>query len=125
MTEQNDAYQMTPTEWFDQFPPADGWPEGGRWCARHWAPCPCLGANGIGAAMDLLHIFVNEIATDVKTSDDMNAQMATAGHICCALGDERMYELWGKWPPVLDEEADRERDHGIRQLPDVRGDSGG
>lgn len=108
---------LTPAEWFDQFPLAPDWPEGGQWCARHWAPCPCLGANGIGAAMDLLSVFVNEVATEAKTADDMNKQMAAAGHLCCTLGDERMYELWGKWPPVTDPEADAERDHGIRQLP--------
>jgi hypothetical protein len=107
--------------WFDQFivpgwPPED-WPTDGQWCARHWAPCPALGGNGIGASMDLLHIFVNEVAGEAKTADEMNARMSAAGHLCCALGDERMYALWGKWPPVTDEDADRERDHGIRQIP--------
>ncbi len=79
---------LTPTEWFDQFPDAPGW-EHDQWCARHWAPCPILGANGIGASVALMQVFVNE-------------QMRAAGRLCCALGDERMYELWGRWPPVGD-----------------------
>jgi hypothetical protein len=86
------------TAWFDQFPDAPGW-EHDQWCARHWAPCPILGANGIGAATELMQIFVNEIATG-RTPAALNAQMQAAGRICCTLGDARMHEIWGHWPPT-------------------------
>jgi hypothetical protein len=86
------------TAWFNQFPEAPDWPDGGQWCARHWAPCPLLGANGIGAATELMSVFINEIAAP-GSADELNAQLETAGRLCCTLGDERMYDLWGCWPP--------------------------
>lgn len=92
---------MTPTEWFDQFPPlAEGksWPEDGQWCARHWAPCPLLGANGVGATLELMQMFLQGLHAGGDTAQ-MNAALEAAGHLCCALGDDRMYELWGHWPP--------------------------
>jgi hypothetical protein len=95
---------LTPTQWFDQFPPAAvdrPWPEESQWCARHWAPCPILGANGIVATMELMRIWLEEmsdLAPDQPT-EDLNAALATAGRLCCTLGDERMYDLWGKCPP--------------------------
>ena len=88
---------LAPTEWFDQFPTA--FVKGSdQWCARHWAPCPILGANGMGASVELMQVFVNEVAT-ACTPEALNAQMQAAGRICCTLGDERMHQLWGHWPP--------------------------
>ena len=89
---------LDPTAWFDQFPAAPGW-QHDQWCARHWAPCPILGANGMGAATELMSVFINEIATG-GGAEAMNAQMQAVGRICCTLGDQRMYEIWGHWPPV-------------------------
>jgi hypothetical protein len=91
---------VTPAEWFDQFPPNPAMDGHAQWCARHWAPCPVLGANGIGAATELMSIFVNEVAApNAKSADAMNREMEKAGRLCCTLGDERMYEIWGHWPP--------------------------
>lgn len=99
----------TPAEWFDQFPPlknAADWPAGSTWCPRHWAPCPLLGANGIGAATELMQIFVNEIMPpNSRTADMQNRELAKASPVCCRLGDERMYELWANWPPSVPAEA--------------------
>ena len=86
------------TAWFDQFPDAPGW-EHLQWCARHWAPCPILGANGVGAVVELMEVFITEVVPDAKGADSMNARMDAAGKMCCTLGDERMYEIWGHWPP--------------------------
>lgn len=86
------------TAWFDQFPDAPGW-EHPQWCARHWAPCPILGANGIGAAVELVRVFAEEV-TSPGGADALNAQMHAAGRLCCTLGDQRMYEIWGHWPPT-------------------------
>jgi hypothetical protein len=58
-----------------------------------------MGANGIGAATELVSVFLNEVATG-KTPEALNAQMQAAGRLCCTLGDDRMYELWGHWPPT-------------------------
>ena len=94
----------TATAFFDQFPPlanAADWPADSRWCARHWAPAALIGANGIGAATELMTIFVSEIAPpNVKSPAMLNRQLAKAGHLCCKLGDQRMYEIWGHWPPA-------------------------
>lgn len=86
------------TAWFDQFPEATDW-DHEQWCARHWAPCPVFGANGLGAATELMSIFINEVSSGGKP-ESMNAQMRAAGRLCCTLGDERMYDLWGHWPPT-------------------------
>jgi hypothetical protein len=89
---------MSPTEWFDQFPSAFVGASG-QWCARHWAPCPILGANGLGASTELMQIFINEIAKP-GPPDALNAQMQAIGRVCCTLGDERMYQVWAHWPPT-------------------------
>lgn len=89
---------MTPKAWFDQFP-LDGIGESEQWCARHWAPCPVLGANGVGATMELIQVFLEEVAA-AGPPEALNAQLQAIGHVCCTLGDERMYDIWGHWPPV-------------------------
>lgn len=92
---------MTPKAWFDQFP-LDGIGASEQWCARHWAPCPLFRANGMGATMELIQAFIGEIAVTGSTPESLNAQLQAAGRICCTLGDERMYEIWGRWPPAED-----------------------
>ncbi len=95
-----------PTTWFDQFPPlADGvaWPTDSQWCARHWAPCVALKANGIGASIEIMKIWVSELKPAGVAGDDtkaMNRALAADSPICCKLGDERMYTLWGNCPPT-------------------------
>jgi hypothetical protein len=96
--------------WFDQFteylaahPEVVG---NEQWCRRHWAPCPALGANGILASMMLMQIFVDDIMPPGLTSvDDQNAALAEASPVCCRLGDERMYDVWGKCPPARSADA--------------------
>ncbi len=95
---------MTAAGFFGQFPPpADdaGWPADGAWCARHWAPAALLGANGVGAATELMAIFVREfVPPNVRSPAALSRQLAKAGRLCCKLGDQRMYELWRHWPPA-------------------------
>jgi len=99
------------TEWFDRFPPLNpdiAWNTQGQWCPRHWAPCPVLGANGIGATTELMQIFISEMAPkDVKDHEELNRIMSEMGYLCCTLGDDRMYELWGHWPPRRKDEDDK------------------
>lgn len=98
--------QLDPSGWFDQFPPApDSWTHD-QWCWRHWAPCPVLGGNGMGAAVEVLTEAVKLMPADA-TTEGRNQWMADAGLLCCTLGDERMYEIWGHWPPIA---ASAERD---------------
>lgn len=101
---------LTPAEWFDQFPPLAWnatWPTGSQWCPRHWAPCPELHHNGIGAATELMQIFLNELAPpEAKTPAALNRAQGEFSPLCCHLGDERMFEVWGHWPPSAPAEAD-------------------
>jgi hypothetical protein len=88
-----------PTGWFDQFPPTpEGWTHD-QWCWRHWAPCPVFGGNGMGAAVEVMTEVVKLMPADA-TPEGRNQWMVDAGKLCCTLGDERMYEIWGHWPPV-------------------------
>lgn len=96
---------MTPTEWFDQFPPNPAMDGHQQWCARHWGPCPNLGANGILAVIKLQQIWLNEIATGTNSSELNTELLAMTKPVCCQLGDERMYEVWGKCPPGEGEQS--------------------
>ncbi len=93
---------LTPTEFFDQFVNHPRFPEVvGRmplWCARHWAPCPAMDANGMGVSMELSQIFFTEIAGNESDANRLNAMLEEFERpLCCQLGDERMFELWGEW----------------------------
>ena len=93
---------QNPTAWFDQFPPAPDWPADSQWCARHWAPCPGFGANGILATIMVMQRAVTDLifAEAVEAGPEaMNQAMHDAGRLCCSLGDEVMYEIWGQCPP--------------------------
>lgn len=71
------------------------------WCARHWAPCPAFGANGIGMTVEMASIFLNEFAGPEATPSLLNAMLDAADKpLCCRLGDDRMYALWGQWGPA-------------------------
>jgi|SRR5580698_2747900 hypothetical protein len=115
---------VSPQAWFDQFsgwdeewvakflaenpssPHPPSWRKDGQWCERHWAPCPVLGANGIGASAELMSIFVREILpANAKSAAMKSRELKKAGRICCKLGDERMYEIWGHWPPAAKKES--------------------
>jgi hypothetical protein len=91
-----------PKQWFDQFNDLDI-TGNEQWCGRHWAPCPVFRANGIGATVELVRVFVDEIAGQhdprVAYPDWLNDRMHAVGRLCCTLGDARMYEIWAHWPP--------------------------
>jgi hypothetical protein len=96
---------MTPKEWFDQFPilPGRVQSKDSQWCSRHWAPVPGLGADGLNATVELVQIFMDEIAPrSAVTAQQMQSALAQAGKICCRLGDERMYQIWSHWRPALE-----------------------
>lgn len=92
----------TATEFFDQFadlaatPPV---PAGSPWCSRHWAPCPLLGCHGKAASLELARIFGTELPPWANSPAARKRELAKQSPLCCKLGDERMYELWGHWPP--------------------------
>lgn len=81
--------EQDPIGWFDQFTPheldAAGVSGNEQWCARHWAPCPILGANGIKATVLLISYFADGLMIN--------------GRICCMAGDQAMYDIWGQCPP--------------------------
>lgn len=90
--------------WFDQFagylaahPQVQG---SAQWCRRHWAPCPALGANGLLASVMLIQAFAE--ASEGGSADVMNAQMDAMSPLCCMLGDDLMYDIWGQCPPAAE-----------------------
>ena len=106
-----DARATTATEFFDQFDLTEitgTWPDGpSRWCPRHWAPGELLGCDGHGAALELTRIWVTEHAPpNMRSAAMMKRQLAKAGPLCCVLGDEQMYQLWGHWPPAAEAPAE-------------------
>lgn len=85
------------TSWFDQFgSKLDKIHENEQWCARHWAPA-LFGGNGVGASVEMMQTFVEEVAPDAKTPGALEARLHAIGRVCCTLGDEMMYEIWGHW----------------------------
>lgn len=102
---------QSPQEWFDQFPPNPAMDGHEQWCARHWAPCPVFGANGIGASIELMLIFAEEICPPYAVSAaSRNRELAKVSPLCCHLGDERMYEIWAQWPPAAASGTERAGD---------------
>jgi len=91
---------QNPTSWFDQFnSKLDEISGSEQWCARHWAPATVYGANGLGASIEMMQLFVEEVAPDAKTTAALDARLHAVGRVCCTLGDEMMYEIWAHWPP--------------------------
>ncbi len=95
---------LSPTAFFDQFVTHPRFSEvKGRmpwWCARHWAPCPAFGANGVSASIELTAIFLAEFAHGESDPSVLTIAIEEwETPMCCQLGDERMYVLWGKCGP--------------------------
>ena len=75
----------------------DNFTSKGQWCARHWAPCPTEGRNGIVASILMMQKAVGLMPSDVQTPAAMNSWMANLIEpICCKLGDEAMAEIWAE-----------------------------
>lgn len=97
------------TKWFDSLPPYDDWPnnygvtkpltfESDQWCARHWAPCPVLGYNGIGMAVTIQKYYLEHIKPpNLHAPEALNRHMHSIGRLCCTIGDEKMYSMWQDW----------------------------
>jgi hypothetical protein len=102
--EVGDAKPEQATQWFDQFNEWAGeqwnWPENGQWCPRHWAPCPVMGYNGVGASVEIMEAF--DTASTATTKHELLIEMrelnANGVAICCHLGDETMLIVWERWP---------------------------
>lgn len=92
-----------PAGWFDQFvfdEPED-W-DARQFCWRHWAPAPQLGANGIAAALMVMTCNL----TGVTGPEEVKALLNGTERLCCRLGDEQMYKIWGQCPPARRESTD-------------------
>lgn len=95
------------SEWFDQWkdvPHHPGMDQHLTWCWRHWAPCPLLRANGIQASAMVLQLFAERILVPAGIRPDQaklaNDKMTETGRLCCWLGDDEMYGIWGECAPV-------------------------
>lgn len=87
------AYQAWAAAHFDANP---------TWCARHWAPCPVEGRNGIAATLELIRRSVERIPPEVRRrgATAMNSYMENwLPPTCCWLGDEQMAQVWAEASP--------------------------
>jgi len=87
------AYQAWAAEHFQPNP---------QWCARHWAPCPVDGRNGIAASLELMKRSLERIPPEVRRrgATAMNSYMANwLPPMCCWLGDEQMTQVWAEASP--------------------------
>lgn len=72
-------------------------------CAKHWAPAPVEGRNGVGASVAMTQIAMELMPADVLSGGPgaMNSWLANkVKPLCCVVGDDRMSELWSDWPPA-------------------------
>lgn len=92
---------QNPADWFEQFVVAEpaGWSHD-QWCWRHWAPCPLLGGNGILASLLVIMETTALMPDDVVSPRQRDAWTRSVGKLCCRLGDDEMYVIWGKCPPA-------------------------
>lgn len=85
-------------EWFDRVDAAAarlGVRGSGMWCRRHWAPCPVLGANGLGASVELAELWARRQPGMPVAM--LQAAMTLAEPLCCAVGDAAVFQLWSRW----------------------------
>jgi hypothetical protein len=91
------------TEWFDQFPVDElasrGVMGSDQWCIRHWAPAPVFGANGIAATLMLINLAVKNPIPLADVPAILNRSTG-AEPLCCRLGDQVVFDVWGKCPPT-------------------------
>lgn len=86
---------MTPKQFFDQFIPLISQDINlGTWCPRHWGPCAIMHAEGMGATLEMLDTFIEKFE-----SDEELFKQSEQHPICCLLGDDIMFDIWGKYPP--------------------------
>jgi hypothetical protein len=99
------AVAVDTTVWFDTLPPIHPprfAAEHPSWCTRHWAPAVRLHADGTGASMQLYQMVRRLLGShDPKpTPAQVRQWQATAGPVCCILGDDLMYAIWAPWLPT-------------------------
>lgn len=73
----------------------EGWRDDVQICWRHWGPAAALGYNGGAMIMLLAKEWSLNIAPKGSYSrKTRDRQWAAAIHLCCTLGDEKMFKLW-------------------------------
>jgi hypothetical protein len=59
-----------------------------------------MDANGIKATLMLMQVFIDEMKPPEMTDpEEINAFLSQEGYLCCKLGDQRMFDLWGECGP--------------------------
>lgn len=99
--------QQTPLDFYGKYDEYIEWSEenaqkSSQWCARHWAPCPVEGLNGVMATITLIQKTFEMMPEEITTMTDAGAQAEAANAwmlsqeepICCQLGDDEMTRLW-------------------------------
>jgi hypothetical protein len=75
------------------------WSGNPDWCARHWAPCPVEGRNGIKATSLVFHLAFHAMPAEVQqgTAVAQNLWRHTQKlPSCCRLGDQKIADIWAR-----------------------------
>lgn len=67
------------------------------WCAKHWAPCPVGGLNGLSATIIMTQRQIAEMPIEVRNAGTtaMNSWLANqVVPYCCKIGDEEVVKVW-------------------------------
>lgn len=89
-------------EWLAWASDRKNWRNSSEWCARHWAPCPVDGANGIAATVVLFKAALALMPADVLSAGGSAINSWKANQLvptCCQLGDELVVEIWARVGP--------------------------
>lgn len=85
-----------------------------QWCARHWAPAPVEGRNGLMASMLILQYQIEAIPVAVRQEGAGAMNQWVAAHsdtpLCCLLGDEKIEAIWAETPAPNAESMNGESD---------------
>lgn len=67
-----------------------------HWCAKHWAPCPVEGKNGLLASiLQMQTLAFRGVPADVEIGPALNSWLANQTEpTCCRAGDDEMAKLW-------------------------------
>jgi hypothetical protein len=76
---------------------AENFPSNPDWCARHWAPCPVGGRNGVAAAVVMFRESLQLMPPAVVRAGGTAIESWRHNQLvpaCCRLGDERVAAVW-------------------------------
>lgn len=96
MAERDPKYQRRAPEEYQAWA-REHFPANPEFCARHWAPCPVGGRDGVRALKIVLKAGLALVPADVTTLSALNSWRANQlVPTCCRFGDDVMARIWAR-----------------------------